>query len=139
MSLIETCLCSRLYGTIVSFLQQDNGKIIPGWPWYLDKCKTGIAVGRSVKLQPHLYTVQECIDVVRSQHRVANGFTMEYPCGPPKKCNCSAVFNMTGWNSHFFNGTYQLYKTCRFYKGKYLKVTQRMKVVENFQRIMKVH
>ena len=139
MSLIETCLCSRLYGTIVSFLQQDNGKIIPGWPWYLDKCKTGIAVGRSVKLQPHLYTVQECIDVVRSQHRVANGFTMEYPCGPPKKCNCSAVFNTTGWNSHFFNGTYQLYKTCRFYKGKYLKVTQRMKVVENFQWIIKIH
>ena len=109
---------------IVSFLQEGNGKIIPGWPWYLDKCETGTAVGGSEKLLPHKYTVQECIDVVRKQYPAANGFTMNFPCGHPKKCNCSAVFDMKGWNSHFFNGTYQLWKTCRFHdKGKYISLT----------------
>ena len=49
---------------------------------------------------------------------------MDFPCGDPKKCNCYAVFDMKGWNSHFFNGTYQLWKTCRFHdKGKYINVT----------------
>ena len=79
---------------IVSFLQQDNGKIIPGWPWYLDKCELGSAVGGSKTLLPDLYEVQECIDAVRKQYHAANGFTMNFPCGPPKKCNCVALFQI---------------------------------------------
>ena len=102
---------------IVSFLQQGNDKIVSFfWPWYLDKCDTGSAVGGSEKLLPHLYTVQQCIDVVRSQYHAANGFTMTFPCEYPKKCNCYAVFNMEGWNSD-----QQLWKTCSFHKGKYIR------------------
>ena len=99
---------------IVSFLQQGNDRIISGWPCYLDKSETGSAVGGSKTLLPQLYTVQECIDVVRKHYHAANGFTMNFPCGPPKKCNCVALFDMEGWNSN-----QKLYKTCRFHKGKY--------------------
>ena len=99
---------------IVSFLQQGNDRIIPGWLWYLDKCETGSAVGGSKSLLPDLYTVQECIDAVRKQYHAANGFTMNFPCGPPKKCNCVALFDMKVWNSN-----QKPYKTCRFHKGKY--------------------
>ena len=100
---------------IVSILQQGNDKFIPGWAWYLDKCETGSAVGGSKTLLPDLYEVQECIDAVRKQYRRANGFTMDFPCDYPKKCNCWAVFDMTGWNSD-----QKLWKTCRFHTGKYI-------------------
>ena len=100
---------------IVSILQQGNDKFIPGWPWYLDKCELGSAVGGSKTLLPDLYEVQECIDAVRKQYHDANGFTMNFPCGKfsNSKCNCVAVFNMTSWNSN-----QKSYKTCRFHKGK---------------------
>ena len=101
---------------IVSFLQQGNDRIISGWSCCLDKFETGSAVGGSKTLLPQLYTVEECIDAVRKQHHDANGFTMNFPCGKfsNSKCNCVAVFNMTGWNSN-----QKSYKTRRFHKGKY--------------------
>ena len=62
------------------------------------------------------YTVQQCIDYIRLKYSGANGFTMNYPCEHPKKCNCYATFGMTGWNHH-----HQHFKTCRFSdKGKYI-------------------
>ena len=109
---------------IVSFLQQGNGEInhhVIERPWYLGKCEAGTAVGGSEKMLRFKYTVKQCIDSVRLEYPAANGFTMDFPCGYPKKCNCYAVFDMKGWNTHFFEGTYQLWKTCRFHKGKYIR------------------
>ena len=106
----------KQFGCNFEFSAEKTEEIIPGWPWYLDKCETGSAVGGSKKLLPNLYTVQECIDAVRKQYHAANGFTMNFPCGsyPNYKCNCVAVFAMKGWNSH----QHENYKTCRFHKGK---------------------
>ena len=93
----------------------------------MDKCEDGSADGGSEKLLPHLYTSQQCIDAVRKQYRRANGFTMDFPCDWPKKCNCWAVFDMTGWNSD-----QKLWKTCRFHTGKYIIQFRCGRVVTDF-------
>ena len=106
---------------IVSFFQQGNGRIIHDTrPWYLGKCEVGTAVGGSEKMLRFKYTVQQCIDSVRLEYPAANGFTMNYPCDYPTKCNCYAIIGMESWK---INHQHQGFKTCRFNdKGKYISV-----------------
>ena len=86
----------------------------------MGKCKLGTAVGGSVTMLQK-YTVQQCIDSVRSEYPAANGFTMNYPCNHPTKCNCYAQFGMKSWKNH------QYFKTCRFSdKGKYISAYYRI-------------
>ena len=82
----------------------------------MGKCEVGTAVGGTEKMLRFKYTVQQCIDYIRLKYSGANGFTMNYPCEHPKKCNCYARFGMTGWNHH-----HQHFKSCKFSdKGKYI-------------------
>ena len=72
------------------------------------------------------YTVQECIDEIRLKYLNANGFTMNYPCNYPKKCNCYVITGMESWrtnNQHF--------KTCKFNdKGKYIFFSPELKTFQ---------
>ena len=107
------CICSM----IVSFLQPEK-------PWYLDKCKIGVAIRDKELKLPDKYTEPECFDAVRKQYPDANGVSMNNPCGNPrgypKKCNCYAMFGMKGWYGGKLQG-WKAYKTCRFNdKRKYI-------------------
>ena len=104
-----------------SLIPGGNGEInVNERPWYMGKCKLGTAVGGSVTMLQK-YTVQQCIDSVRSEYPAANGFTMEYPC--PHKCKCWAEFGMTGWD----RSDPIIRKACKFSdKGKQISAIVRI-------------
>ena len=74
------------------------------------ECQTGDGIGGSEIKLDGLYTIQECIQAVKQQYRLANGATSDNPCN--NKCLCYAEFGMTSWNG---NGGYH---SCMWTTGR---------------------